>query len=283
MNSQNILLIAIGMFMTLIIGVAAVEQYLSEEHPPSEVGGLIWRVENAFSHIEDLEAVLEISESASPGMTMRVLVRLLNGPLPSLSVRYLHPTGVKDELFTVQSDLLSHYLPRQNLIIVKRWIGIPLAAVGLGALDVAQLKQDWAAGRATMQVLQNVVGFSSELFSSRLLLSQTLAGDAGVMSWSFCTVTAGTASVDPGFGRVDEGIIGNSIRGGYILEVRDARSGDLTRMMWIDRDTFLIQKVVFYSEGRRSKTIRVERVTVNQGLTEEDVLSLPRGVDTIRG
>jgi hypothetical protein len=283
MNSQSLVLLAIGLFMALVVTVAAVDQYLSEEHPPSEVDGLIWRVENALSHIQDLEAVLVITESGTASGTIRVLVRMLNGVLPSLSVRYLDPAGVKDELFTVQTDLLSHYLPRENLIIVKRWVGAPLAAVGLAGLNLSQLKQDWNAGRVRVEVLRNVVGFSPDAFPALLVLGQTLANSTSATSWSFCSVANETASAGLGFGRVHEMTVRNWIWGGYILEVRDVRSGDVTQMVWIDRDTYLVEKVVFYSAGQRSKTIRVERMTIDQGLTAEDVLSLPRGVDTLRG
>jgi len=35
--------------------------------------------------------------------------------------------------------------------------------------------------------------------------------------------------------------------------------------------------------GERWKTIQLQRVDVNQGLTSEDVLTLPPGVEIIRG
>lgn len=101
MNNQNLILLGIGLFVGLIVTIAAVDQYLLSEHDPMEPDGLIWRVRTTFSRIKDLEAVLEVIESGDEDRTVRMLVRLLRGPEPALSVRYLSPDIVRDELFTV--------------------------------------------------------------------------------------------------------------------------------------------------------------------------------------
>jgi len=72
-----------------------------------------------------------------------MLVRLVNTPPRALSVRYLDPPSLRDELFTVDNDLLTHYLPKEDLVVVKRWVGVPLAAIGLASLDLTQLERDW--------------------------------------------------------------------------------------------------------------------------------------------
>ena len=164
MNSQNLIIFAIGVFVGLIVTVAAIDQYLLEEHPPTEVSGLIWRNENAFSRIRDFEAVLEITKAGAPNEPVRMLVHYLNAPIPVLSVRYLRPDSIKGEQFVVQNDQLSHYLPQENLVVIKRWVGVPLAAVGLGNFDLSGLKEDWSSGRVTIEVVQNVPGFTQDLF-----------------------------------------------------------------------------------------------------------------------
>jgi len=54
-------------------------------------------------------------------------------------------------------------------------------------------------------------------------------------------------------------------------------------MVWIDRESYFVQKVVFFSDGQRTKTVQLKRITVDKGLTPEEVLTLPRGVEIVRG
>jgi hypothetical protein len=299
MNNQNLMILAIGAFLTVIVAATAIDQYLLEEHPPTEVSGLIWQIENAFSRIKDLEAVLEITKARAPNEPIRMVVRYLNGPIPALSVRYLRPDSIKDERFVVQNDLLSHYLPQENLVVIKRWVGIPLSVIGLGNLDLAGLKEDWDSGAVRITVVQDVPGFTQDLFGAPPILETSfLRIDEGAtafsssfsvrscpISFSFCPETEkNVASYATSWGRIATFGTSSSIGGSYILEVRDARSNQLIRMIWVERDTFLIHKIVVFEDGQRSATLRVERMDVDHGLTEEEIITLPtRGVETIRG
>jgi len=298
MNNQNLLILAIGLFVALIVTVAAIDQYLQEEHPPTEVSGLIWQIENAFKRIRDLEAVLEITKSRAPDEPIRMVVRYLSGPIPALSVRYLRPDSVKDERFVVQNDQLSHYLPEENLVVIKRWVGIPLSTLGLGILDLSSLKQDWTSGKVRIQVVQDVPGFTQNLFDEPLAVgtsflaieddspfSSSFSSQGCPVAFSFCpTEKASDALYATSWGEISPLAAGSSIGGSYILEVRDSRSNELVRMIWVERDTYLIRKVVAFENGQRATTLHVERIDLDQGLTEEEIVNLPsRGVETIRG
>ena len=228
-----------------------------------------------------------------------MVVRYLKGPIPALSVRYIRPDSVKDELFVVQNDQLSHYLPQENLVVIKRWVGVPLAAIGLGNLDLSGLKQDWSSGRVRIAVVQDVPGFTPDLFRAPLVLeasfaqidggpalfSSTLSAQGCPLSFSFCP---GTEERDEphatSWGLISTLGANGSIGGSYILEVRDAKSNELVRMIWVEHNTFLIRKIVVFDDGQRSTTLYVERIDLDQGLTEEEIITLPsRGVETIRG
>jgi len=301
MNSQSLILFSIGAFVALIVTVAAIDQYLLDEHPPDEVDGLIWRVENAFSRIKDLEAVLEVTRSESPNDPLRMVVRYLNAPVSALSVRYLRPDAVKDEWFVVQNDQLSHYLPQQDLVVIKRWVGVPLATIGLGLLDLGTLRQDWSSGRVQVEIVQDVPGFTHDLFHAPPTLDASfsrIASGPGPFSSSFteydCPVTfsfcpsSTEKELDLPFRvsweEVETFAQNTSIGGSYILEVRDGVSSELMRMIWIERESFLIRKIVQFEDGQRSTTLHVERIDLDQGLTEEEILTIPsRGVETIRG
>jgi len=283
MSSQSFALLAIGLFVSLLVTVAAVDQYLFDEHPPSEVDGLLWRVENAFSRITDLEAVVEVTESEESATVVRMLVRMLNRPLPALSVRYLDPASLEGQVFTVENDLLSHYVPAEDLIVVKRWVGLPLAAVGLASLDLSQVKADWNAGKLRLQILQNIPGFSADAVPSAITLAGTLTDLSTPLAMSFCPGLVEAERAESNLTFASRSTVESVLQSEYILEVRNAGTGELTRMVWINRETYYVQKVVFFSEGRRDKTIELRRITVDQGLTEDDVLTLPRGMETLRG
>ena len=72
-------------------------------------------------------------------------------------------------------------------------------------------------------------------------------------------------------------------RRSHVIEVRDAATGNLVQVLWIDRGTYFVRKVVYYHGDRLARTIEVERLLINQGLTSEDVLAVPRAGVTVRG
>ncbi|MCK5586946.1 hypothetical protein KAJ02_12815 [Candidatus Bipolaricaulota bacterium] len=311
MNNQNLMLLALGVFVALIVTVAAVDQYLLDEHPPTQVEGLIWLVENAFNRIQDLEATLQVTNESQPAENVRMKVRYVKGPPPVLSMRYVPPQDasedlfvatVRDETFTVQNDQLFHYLPSEDIIVSKRWPGVPLVAIGLSIFDVAQLRIDWIAGKTEIKILQNITGFSGfsfatsvsvlESFSHASTEPSALFSVQGLQSsqsyslcFSFCPeFQEGGPQLTLGLAEALNAETGSSIPGSYILEVRDADTQDLLRMIWIDRETYLIQKVVTFEDGQRSATLLVQLMTIDQGLTEAEVITPPQaGVENIRG
>jgi hypothetical protein len=283
MNNQTLILIGVGLFVGLVVTIAAVEHYLLSEHDPLEPSGLIWRVETAFSRIKDLEAVLEVTGGEGSGETVRMLVRFKNGPEIALSVRYLDPASVRDELFTVDRDLLSHYLPQENLLVIKRWVGLPLAALGLASFDLSSLEKDWRAGKVKLRVLREVSGSSGEEFPSSLRPLDSFAGLLAAEPFSLCCGFVGGDEPHPGLSEIEVGSGLGTVQGGFILEATDVQSGRLTRRVWVDRETFLVTKVASFSDGKRTSTIGVERITLDQGLSAEEILAVPRGAETIRG
>jgi len=311
MNNQNLLLLAIGAFVALIVTVAAVDQYLLDEHPPTEVEGLIWQVENAFNHIQDLEATLRVTNESQPAENVRMKVRYVKGPPPVLSMRYVPPqdssgnlfiASVRDETFTIENDQLFHYLPSEDIIVSKRWPGVPLVAIGLGIFDMTQLRTDWIAGRTEVKILQNISGFTGSPFATSVSLLESFShapivpsdqfsaqGLPSSQSYSLCfslcpEFQEGAPQFSLGLAQSLDAETGNSIPGSYVLEVRDSDTQDLLRMVWIDRETYLIQKVVTFKNGHRSATLLVQLMTIDQGLTEADVITPPQaGVENIRG
>jgi len=298
MDGQNILILLFGvaLFVVSILGVTVLNEQLLSEHDPSTPGGLIWHAKNAFSQVRDLETVLEVTENTDEDRVLRMLVRFFNGEEPVLSLRYLEPQSVRDELFVVDGDQLSHYLPNQRLVVIKRWIGLPLSAVGLISFDLTQLEQTWRSGQVNLRVVQDISGFAGDRFAGALSSMETFGAVPtpfpsdwangfpvvpSLAAGSFCTggVDSRCCPNWPSLSEVAPGSTGGAIQGGYILEVSDAASGELSRMIWIDPEDYLVDKVVLFSEGRRTTSIRIVWMTVDQGLTSDEVLTFPRDVN----
>jgi hypothetical protein len=284
MSGQSLVLLVVGLFSSLVVTVAAVDRYLLDEYPPSEIAGLLWHVENALGRASDMEISLASTEYGDNPETVRMVVRVLVGPAPVLSIHYTEPESMRDQVVTIENDLLSHYLPEPDLLVIKRWVGVPLAAVGLAGLDVSRLRAEWQHGLVTVQILDSM----ATLGSGAPAVSFAFAGTLTSASLDQGTSLSATPSpaFDPtlsGFASPPSISLSDPLYGSYIIEVRDTESGRLTRTLWVDRRTFLVQKVVFFEDDRRVRTLEVERLLLNQGLTADEILVLPRAASTIRG
>jgi len=306
MNNQSLILWAIGTFVVLIVAVAAVDQYLLEEHPPTEVEGLIWHVENSFTRIQDMEATLQVTTEGSASQLVRMAIKYIKGPPPVFSMRYVPPQDgpearavvrTSDQTFAVSNDQLSHYLPSANILVSKRWPGFPLVQLGLSFFDLSQLRADWEAGKVSILVQQNVPGISLAPFTTSIrvehsfsiLTSMETSLENVYRLCSSLTLSACSDSeqrlalVSTTLGQAPE-FDDSPTSGSYVLEVREMESAELTRMIWVNRNSFLVQKVVTFKDGKRASTMLVQLVTIDQGLTELDVLPSPQpGAENIRG
>jgi len=284
MSGQSLVLLAVGLFASLVVTVAAVDRYLLDEHPPSEIAGLLWRVENALGRAQDLEISLASTEYGNNPETVRMVVRVLVGPVPALSVHYTEPESMRDQVVTIENDLLSHYLPEADLLVIKRWTGVPLAAVGLAGLDVSRLRAEWQQGTVTVQILDSTASFDSGALATSFAFAGTLASTSLDQGTSLSATPSPAFDPDlSGFASAPSISLSDPLYGSYIMEVRDAESGRLTQTLWFDRRTFLVQKVVFFEDDRRVRTLEIERLLLNQGLTADEILVLPRAASTIRG
>ncbi|MCK4356820.1 hypothetical protein KAW44_07045, partial [Candidatus Bipolaricaulota bacterium] len=196
---------------------------------------------------------------------------------------------VKDEVYTVDRDLLSHYLPQENVTVIKRWVRFPLSALGVANFDIRQLEDEWKKGKVTLQVSQNIPHFDTTLFPCGIGLEEGFAAQQSQEDLSqFCPVTderteGAEHDLEVGFSGITDDPLETTIPGGYILKVYDAKTGLLTRMLWIDRETYLIKQIVIFVDGKRTTSIYAPHILIDQGLTPEELLILPRTAETIRG
>lgn len=283
MTGQGFVLLALGLFTSLVIAAAAVDQYLLREHPPSEVGGLLWRVENTLGRARDVEMDLASTQYGEPPQTVRMTVRAVVGPAPALSVVYVEPESVAGQIMTADHDLLSDYLPGADLVVTRRWSGVPLAAVGLAGLDISRLRSQWLEGSVEARILAASASLAPGALAASMPLSQTLAGTR--LDPVIYLEPIRPRPIDPdlsGFGTPATSAY-DPLHGSYIVEVRETVSGRLVQTLWIDRTTYFIQKIVYSDAERPVRALEVERVVLDQELAPDDVLALPRASATIRG
>jgi outer membrane lipoprotein-sorting protein len=309
MNNQSLILLALGAFVAIIVAAAALHQFSLDEHPITDVGGLIWRVDDAYNRIKDLEATLQVTDESQPGEYVRVKVKYVKGPPSVLSMRYVPPEDVNDglfissvgnETFIIKNDQLSHYIPSEDVMVSKRWPGLPLVDIGRGFFDISQVESDWLAKKTEIKILQDS-GFSEIPSATSLSIVESFshtaipftpfpaleppADQSYALSFSLCPdIQVVEPQSSMGFAQSMLAGSGSSIQNSHVLEVRDAQSKDLLRMIWIDRKTYLIQKIVTFKDGQRSATITVQLITIDAGLMESDVIAPPQdGVENIRG
>lgn len=309
MNNQSLLLLALGAFVAIIVAVVALHQFSLDEHPITEVGGLIWRVDDAYDRIQDLVATLQVTDEAQPGEYVKVKIKYVKGPPPVLSMRYVPPEDVSDglfissvgnETFIIKNDQLSHYIPSEDVMVSKRWPGVPLVDIGRGFFDISQVQVDWERGLTEIKILQDS-GFSEIPASTSLSIVKSFShiplpfapfpaldlsiAQSYALCFSLCPdIQVGEHQSSMGFAQSMLAGGGSSIQSSHVLEIRDAQSKALLRMIWIDRETYLIQKIVTFMSGQRRATFVVQLITIDQGLTESDVITPPQdGVENIRG
>jgi hypothetical protein len=161
---------------------------------------------------------------------------------------------------------------------------VPLAAVGLAGLDVSRLRAEVRKGAVTARVIGDIASLSSASPRADFALAQTLAGASSGNGDAVDAAAVGTFSPTlTGFAPSTPSDADTLTRASYVIEVREAKSGQLTQVVWIDRGTYFVEKVEFFRNDQRTRTIEVERLWMNQGLTVDDVLITPRVTTTLRG
>ena len=171
MNSQNLILLGIGIFVSLIVMAVALDQAFLAKNNPMEPGGLLARSEAAFDRVQDLEMVVNVVSTGEENSPLQMRVWYINGPDPAARILYLAPSELKGEVYTVDRDLLSHYMPRENITVIKRWAGFPLSDLGLASLNLHGIEEEWKAGKVVLRVSQNIPKFDTDTFPCDILVT----------------------------------------------------------------------------------------------------------------
>ncbi len=284
MNGQNLVLLGVGLFVGLVVGVAAVDYYLINEHDPMDPEGLIWHVQTTFSRISDLQADLVVDGNESSEDPLRVRIYYVSGPEGGLSLRYLPSESLSDEMFVVQEGTLSHYLPGQGIVINKRWPGVPLADIGFFSLNLVQLEEQRKAGTVKLNVrtATDTTGFDMNMFGARVVLDNTFARTGSSSESSKFFQLEKNSALLPRIADINPHPVVAIVQGWYILEVRGSTNKQrLMRTVWVSRHNYMVRRIVYFDDtGERTRTIDVRRIRVDEGVSPE---LLPRAKESIEG
>ncbi len=279
MNSQNVILIALGIFVSVLVGLTAYTDYIEQEHDPMDPGGLVWRTTAALAGIQDFDTRFEITDNTSDTAPIQLIVRYVAGLNPALYVQYAAPAPFSGEIFTVDGELLSHYIPREDTLVVQRWSDLPIAEAALIALDLRGLITLQEQGDVDLRVLRDTSSGINETFDLDIPVCATISGTSALPPLTMFGLPAAPAC---GIALMNDALSEIAIPGGYILEVTDGETGELSQMVWIDEQTFLITKILQFDQGMLTTTVRLQRPVVNSGLTREEILIIPRAGTTLR-
>ncbi len=283
MNNQNLILFGIAIFVGLIVAAVTLDQAFLAQNNPMDPGGLIARTQAAFDRVKDLELVLDVVSTGEENNPLRMRVWYINGPDPAVRILYLSPAELKGQVYTADRDLLSHYIPQEDMTVIKRWAGFPLVNLGLASFDLRGIEEEWKQGKVFLRVSQNIPSFDMHLFACDLLLTETLAG---CTQWDPFSISSGEKET-PGLLLSISGVTSDAgldpIPGGFVLQVYDKATGEIVKMVSIDRETFLVKQIVLFNREKRTTTIYTSQLILNQDLNRDEILVLPRGTELIRG
>lgn len=293
MQGQNWILIGVALFLSLMVTITTVEHFLQETHDPGTPDGLIWHIQRGLLPTEDVTAVLSISTAGREGASrthLRLHVQAIITPQFALRIQYLDPPELRGQIFILHDNVLSHYLPLINFVVTRELPEIATTAIEQVGLDLIRLQQKWQAGEIDLRVVRTEVMFTDFLVKTPMDLPISLAGFSssahqGNLSVS-CVLTVDKRCFQHSLGITFTATAlseKKAIRKAYILEVKKAGTSELVNMIWVDHETFLIDRIAFFFAGQRTRTIVVEQITFNQNLTLDDILSLPHGIEIVHG
>ncbi len=293
MQDQNWILIGVALFLSLMVTITTVEHLLQERHDPGTPDGLIWQIQRRLLPTKDVDAVLSISTAgrAGAGSThLRLHVQAIVTPQFALRIQYLDPPELRGQIFILHDNVLSHYHPLTNIVVTRELPEIATTAIEQIGLDLLRLQQKWQAGEIDLRVVRTRVMFAGFLVKSPIDLPTSLANFSSSVQQGNLSVSC-VVMVD---GRCFQHSLGitftatatsanKPIRKAYILEVKKAGTTELMNIIWVDHETFLIDRIAFFFAGQRTRTVVVEQITFNQNLTLNNILFLPYGIEIVHG
>lgn len=275
MNRRILSLIAVAL---LVITAAA----------QIELQNFLQRLNEAYTNLRDLQATVTIKQLTSEGKEKDVgQVRI--GTLVKqrvLRLEYLQPPEMRGQVFTLSGYQLSQYFPVNNTIVVqeiteKHALYPLLEFLNFNLKEIVARLQK--AG-FSLTVSQRITAVAP---ATELDLINSISGLTGGYSFKSLALGLSLAQVLRG---LPLGIrVSRWKMGDYLLEAVPAQEGPVSKeLIWIDPLDFIPRRVETHYqrkvEGKRGEEVAIyliSDVNINQGLTEEKLLALPKDAKII--
>ncbi len=292
MQNQTWILIGIAIFLSLMVAITTAEHFLQQRHDPGTPDGLIWHIQRRLLPTKDVDAVLSISTVGLGGASnthMRLHVQAIITPQLALRIKYLDPPELRGQIFILHNNVLLHYLPLTNVIVTRELPEIATTAVAQIGLDLIRLQQKWKARELDMRVVRTRVMFADFLIESPINIPTSLANLSSPVHQKNLSISC-ILMVEGRYYQHSLGITFNTtaargekpIQKAYILEIKQPGTAELVYMIWVDHETFLIDRIAFFFAGQRTRTVFIEQVTFNQDIALNNIIYLPQGTEIVR-
>ncbi|MFQ6116974.1 MAG: hypothetical protein ACE5LQ_01765 [Candidatus Bipolaricaulia bacterium] len=248
-----------------------------------ELQEFLHRLEEAYSSLQDLQATVAIKQSVGGGKEKDVsrvqIGTLVKGKV--LRVEFLDPREMRGEVLTLKGYQFSQYLPVTNTIyvqeITEKHMFYPL--LEFLNFDLEEIVTRLQKEGFSLSVSQRIIPSAP---TAELDLVNTVSELAGGHPASPLALGLSLAQ---GAERLLLGIRVSGWRlGDYLLEAIPREEGPVSKeLIWIDPLSLIPRRVethyVRQVEGRARKEVTIyliSDVRINQGLTEEELLALPK-------
>jgi outer membrane lipoprotein-sorting protein len=264
--------------LSLIIALLAVTAAAQVEFQ-----SFLQRLGEVYSTLRDLQATVTIKKLTAEGREKDVgQVRI--GTLVKqkvLRLEYLEPPEMRGQVFTLSGYQLSQYFPVNNTIVVQEitesHVLYPLLEFLNFNLEeiVARLQEEGFS----LTISQWIVPLTP---TAELSLTNTISGLAG--GYSAEPLALGLSLAEEMEGLPLELKVSRWKLGDYLLEAIPAEEGPVSKeLIWIDPLDLVPRRVETHYERRVDGKVREEvtiylisDIRINQGLTEEGLLALPK-------
>jgi len=294
--------------LLFLLILAACSLIAQQSRSSTQFQEFLRRLNAVYAELEDLQAIVTVfkltpkgEERAEAQVRIRTLVRQ-----KVLRLEFLEPPELRGQVYTLQGQKLSQYFPVNNLIVVQEITErhALYSLLEFFNLDLERIITRLQEEGYSLTVSQEIIP-SGKMLELELELEPELELELNLgTSLSVARLTAGEPTgeilaLDLSLTRtyyapetVDlrlDLMVGDWEMGDYLLEARSQREGLLGKeLIWFDPLNLVPRRVEIYLirrlDGRVREEVTIYYITgvrLNEGLTEEELLALPKDAKII--
>lgn len=246
----------------------------------AEVVDLLSRLEKTYARIADVQALVvinQLSEEGQEGRTVRVKLQALVGR-GILRIEYLEPLELYGQIITLEGEELAQYLPESHTILKMKLSPSDVVTRLLRSADLKTALRYLRSVDAELEVRRNGVGLFGD--SATMTLKPSVSRLA---QGPYAGSPLALSLADYPFQHtLLEKRVYDLTSEQLVIDVRSKTYTQLAQRIWLDPQSLLVRRLetrLFLRFGGKLREIKIiadlERISINQNLTREDLLRLP--------